>query len=472
TELQVAVRFSMFHCLQAAARAEQRAIPAKGLTGPGYEGHTFWDTEMFVLPVLSYTVPEAARDALHWRHDTLDLARDRAAVLGLKGAAFPWRTIRGQECSSYWPAGTAAFHINAAVADAVRRYVTATDDVDFESGPGIELLVETARMWRSLGHHDTEGNFRIDGVTGPDEYSAVVDNNTFTNLMAARNLRCAADCVERYPDRAVELGVDDDTLSSWRAAAGAMVIPFDAELGVTAQAEGFTRYRKWDFAGTDPADYPLLMNVPYYRLYSSQVAKQADLVMALYACGDGFTAEQKQRDFAYYEAITVRDSSLSAAIQAIVAVEVGHMDLAYEYFRETAFVDLRNRAGNTADGLHLASLAGSWMVAVNGFGGMRDQGDQLCFAPRLPAAMDRLTFRLGYRGRQLRVELRPDAAAYELRSGAPLDIVEHGEIVTLTAGEPLVRPYPPFDPPPPVSPPPGRDAFGTGVGVEVVDSRN
>jgi alpha,alpha-trehalose phosphorylase len=210
-ELQLAVRVSMFHCLQAAARAEQRAIPAKGLTGPGYDGHTFWDTETFVLPLLSYTAPEAARDALRWRHDTLDLARERAAVLGLGGAAFPWRTIRGQECSGYWPAGTAAFHINADIADAVVRYLDAADDdLAFERDVGLELLVETARLWRSLGHHDAEGLFRIDGVTGPDEYSAIADNNVYTNLMAQRNLRAAADAVERHADRAADLAVDTE----------------------------------------------------------------------------------------------------------------------------------------------------------------------------------------------------------------------------------------------------------------------
>src|SRR5204863_5763748 len=157
--------------LQSGARAEQRAIPAKGLTGPGYDGHTFWDAERFVLQVLTYTAPQAAADALRWRHSTLDLARERATQLGLKGAAFPWRTIRGQECSGYWPAGTAAFHINADIADAVVRYRNVTGDDTLEVEAGLELLVETARLWISLGHHDTHGRWHVDGVTGPDEYS-------------------------------------------------------------------------------------------------------------------------------------------------------------------------------------------------------------------------------------------------------------------------------------------------------------
>jgi alpha,alpha-trehalose phosphorylase len=191
-ELQQAVRFGLFHVLQAGARAERRPIAAKGLTGPGYDGHAFWDTETFVLPVLTHTTPSAAADVLRWRHATLPMALDRAKQLGLKGAAFPWRTINGEECSGYWPAGTAAFHINADIADALARHVAATSDVQLEREIGVDLLVQTARLWLSLGHRTMGGSFRIDGVTGPDEYSAITDNNVFTNLMAARNLRAAA----------------------------------------------------------------------------------------------------------------------------------------------------------------------------------------------------------------------------------------------------------------------------------------
>jgi alpha,alpha-trehalose phosphorylase len=465
-ELQQAMRFALFEVVQAAARAEQRAIPAKGLTGRGYDGHTFWDMETYTLPVLTYTAPEAARDALRWRHSTLDLARARAHELRLRGAAFPWRTIRGEECSGYWPAGTAAFHINADIADAVYRYVAATGDREFERGPGFELLIETARLWLSLGHHDAEGCFRIDGVTGPDEYTALVDNNVFTNLMASRNLLVAADAAERYPERAQHFGVEQDEVEAWRAAAGAVVVPFDDELGVTAQSEGFTRYRPWDFEATRDDEHPLLLHYPYYLLYSSQVVKQADLVFALYLFGDRFDPEQKRRDFDYYEAITVRDSSLSASIQAIVAAEVGHLRLSYDYFRETALIDLHNLAGNTADGLHLAALSGAWLVAVAGFGGMRDHGDTLSFAPRLPAPLTRLSFRVLYRGRCLHVEIRPDNAQYELVAGEPLTVHHCGQPIDLTTGSPQTRQYSLPPEPPAVSPPPGRTAVRPGVGAD------
>src|SRR5581483_8832064 len=328
-ELQQAVRFSLFHILQAAARGEQRAIAAKGLTGSGYDGHAFWDTETFVLYVLTYTAPRAAADALRWRHTTLDLARERARQLGLGGAAFPWRTIAGQECSGYWPAGTAAFHVNADIAGAVVRYQAAHDDEAFERDIGTELLVETARLWRSLGHHDAAGRFRIDGVTGPDEYSAVADNNVFTNLMAQRNLRAAADAVERYPHVASRLGVDDEEAAGWRDAAEAIVVPFDHDLGVHSQAEGFTQHARWDFEATAPEQYPLLLHFPYFDLYRKQVVKQADLVLAMHVRGDAFTDEEKAVNFAYYEALTVRDSSLSASTQAVLAAEIGHLELAY-----------------------------------------------------------------------------------------------------------------------------------------------
>jgi alpha,alpha-trehalose phosphorylase len=468
--LQQAVRFALFQVVQAAARAEQRAIPAKGLTGRGYDGHAFWDMDTYLLPVLTYSAPGAARDVLRWRHSTLALAQARAHELRLKGAAFPWRTIRGEECSGYWPAGTAGFHINADIADAVRRYVAATEDTEFERGPGLELLVETARLWRSLGHHDAAGCFRIDGVTGPDEYTALVDNNVFTNLMAARNLRAAANAAVRYPDRAADLCVDEREIAAWRRAADSIVVPFDEELGVTAQSEGFTRYRRWDFEATRAEEYPLLLHYPYYLLYSSQVVKQADLVFALYLCGDHFTLEQKRRDFDYYEAITVRDSSLSASIQAIVAAEVGHLDLAYEYFLETALVDLHDRAGNTADGLHLAALAGTLHVAVAGFGGLRDHGNVLAFSPRLPTHLTRLSFRLLYRGRRLRVDIGADHARYELLVGEPLDLLHHGEGFTLEPASPRTLACPVLPEPPPVEPPPGRAAGRRGAGADAGDA--
>jgi alpha,alpha-trehalose phosphorylase len=441
-ELQQAVRFALFHTLQASARGEQRAVAAKGLTGPGYDGHTFWDTESFVLPVLTYTAPHVVADALSWRSLTLDLAKQRARQLGLRGAAFPWRTIRGEECSGYWPAGTAAFHINADIADAVVRYQAASGDEAFERRIGLELLVETARLWRSLGHYDAAGRFRVHGVTGPDEYSAIANNNVYTNLMAQRNLRAAADSAERHPRRAAELGVDHDEAAGWRAAAQTMLIPYDETLGIHPQAEGFIEDPPWDFTATAAEQYPLLLHFPYFDLYRKKVVKQADLVLALYLRGDAFSPQQKVRNFEYYEPLTVRDSSLSACTQAVVAAEVGHLELAYDYFGEAALMDLDDLQHNTRDGLHIASLAGTWIAAVAGFGGMRDHDGSLRFTPRLPEALDRLAFRLCFRGRRLLVDVRSEQATYSLRQGTPLEITHHGEPATLIVGQSLTRPIP------------------------------
>ena len=265
-EIQQAVRFGVFQILQAGARAEGRAIPAKGLTGPGYDGHAFWDTESYVLPVLTYTLPTAAADAIRWRHSILPQACERAKQLGLKGAAFPWRTIAGEECSAYWPAGTAAFHVTADVADAVARFQLVAGSPDYARRFVIEMLVETARLWASLGYFDANGEFRIDGVTGPDEYSAIADNNVYTNLMAKRNL-LAAVAVLQGPDadRSDWPDVDDDELETWQRAADHMRLPYDERLDVHPQADDFTSHAVWDFDGTTPRPVPAAAELPVLR---------------------------------------------------------------------------------------------------------------------------------------------------------------------------------------------------------------
>ncbi len=454
-ELQQAIRLATFHVLQAGARAERRCIGAKGLTGDGYDGHTFWDTETFCLQVLSFVAPDAAADALRWRQSILPQAFERAETLGLKGAAFPWRTIRGHECSGYWPAGTAAFHINADIADAVRRHVHATGDTQFELEVGLDLLVATARLWRSLGHHDSEGNFRIDGVTGPDEYSAIADNNVYTNLMAQQNLRYAAEVAAKHPRSAARLGVDSEEVASWRDAATATLIPFDERLGVHPQSEGFTSHKQWDFESTAAEHYPLLLNFPYFDLYRKQVIKQADLVLAMQIRPDVFTDEQMRRNFAYYEAITVRDSSLSACTQSVMAARTGHLDLAYNYLGEAALVDLHDLAGNTDHGIHIASMSGTWTAIVLGFGGMRCEADGLAFAPVLPAALSRVSFGLRWQGRQIRVTITPGETEYQLVSGAPLRLRHHDEPVALDE-EPISLPVPATEWVEPVEQPYGR----------------
>jgi alpha,alpha-trehalose phosphorylase len=468
-EIQQAVRFAVFQVLQAGARAEGRAIPAKGLTGPGYDGHAFWDTDSFVVPVLTYTLPTAAADALKWRHSMLPQARARAEQLGLNGAAFPWRTIAGEECSAYWPAGTAAFHVTADVADAVVRFQHVAGSDDYAARFGVDLLVETARLWASLGDFDAQGEFRIDGVTGPDEYSAIADNNVYTNLMAKRNLLAAVEALQSAEkggstrvDRSQWSDVTDEELDYWRRAAENMRVPYDARLKVHPQADGFTDHAVWDFDDTDASQYPLLLHFPYFDLYRKQVVKQADLVLALLRASHEFTDDEKQRDFEYYEALTVRDSSLSACIQAVVAADTGHLDLAYDYWGEAALMDLDDLEHNTRDGLHIASLAGSWMVAVNGFGGMRDTTGSLEFRPRLPGALRGLSFNLMWQGSHLNVSVGPEEVRYTCNGESHIDITHYGEPVRVGPGGTQIRAIPDVPARPRPRQPPGREPTQRG----------
>jgi alpha,alpha-trehalose phosphorylase len=463
-QVQQAVRFGIFHVYQAGARSEQRAIPAKGLTGPGYDGHAFWDTEMFVLPVLTATAPHAAADALYWRYSTLDLARERAHTLRLDGATFPWRTIRGQECSAYWPAGTAALHVNADIAAATMRYVRWTGDEQFDRHCALPLLVETARLWASIGYFGSDERFHIDGITGPDEYTAVVDDNTYTNLLAQRNLLGAAEVVRRWPQEAAALQVADDEVEHWLRAAREMAVPYNPHLDVHEQDRGFTVRQVWDFErSAEHGEYPLLLHVPYFQLYRKQVIKQADLVLALQWAGDAFTPEEKARDFAYYEPLTVRDSSLSACTQAVVAAEVGHLQLAADYLVEAALMDLLDLEHNAKDGLHIASLAGGWLALVAGFGGMRDHGDVLQFRPQLPPAWTRLRFSLRHRGARIHVEIREDAVTY--RSSEDAAILHDGgdglERIELTAQTDVQRQWRPVEPLTPTPPQPAGRPVGS-----------
>jgi alpha,alpha-trehalose phosphorylase len=464
-DVQQAVRFALFHVYQAAARAEQRAIPAKGLTGPGYDGHAFWDTESFVLPVLTATAPFAAADALKWRLATLDLARARADDLHLRGAAFPWRTIRGHECSGYWPAGTAALHINADIAVAAMRHVRWTGDADFERDCALPLLVETARLWSSVGYFGDDGSFHLDGVTGPDEYSALVDDNTYTNLMAKENLSCAAELARRLTNEADALDVDAAEIAEWDKAAAAMAIAWDARRDMPAQDRDFNNHQVWNFERSlREKRYPLLLHAPYFSIYRKQVCKQADLMLAMHWCGDQFTAEQKAQAFEYYEAVTVRDSSLSACTQAVLAAEVGHLELAHDYLAEAALMDLRDLESNAADGLHIASLAGGWLAVVAGFGGMRDHGGRLSFMPQLPERITRLAFRLRWRQVLVYVEIVPGQATYSIQdgTGTQVEFLHHGEPFTVMVGQPVTLPFRNVEPSTPrPTQPVGREPIGS-----------
>nr|WP_246401385.1 glycosyl hydrolase family 65 protein [Jiangella mangrovi] len=439
--LQQAVRWNLFQVAQATWRAESGGVPAKGLTSPAYEGHYFWDTEMYVLPFLCYTQPRIARNLLRFRHAMLPQARRRAAELDLMGAAFPWRTINGEEASAYYEAGTAQFHLNADIAYALRRYVDVRGDPGFLAEAGAELLIETARMWADLGFYGDDGRFHIHGVTGPDEYTTVVNDNTFTNLMARENLRDAASVVERirrddpaeYATLTDAVRLRPEEADIWRHAAAAMAIPYDEARGIHPQDAAFLDREVWDLDATPKERFPLLLHYHPLVIYRHQVVKQADVVLAMFLLGDEFTDEQKRRNFEYYERLTTGDSSLSACVQAIVAAEIGEEKAALDYFRYALLMDLGDVEGNVADGVHIASAAGVWMALAYGFAGLRDRGGELRFSPHLPTAWARLRLPLRFRDRQVEIVLTHDRETYRLLEGEPLTITVRGHRHQLTS---------------------------------------
>ncbi len=443
---QQAVRYSLFSVLQATARSEGHGAPAKGLTGTGYEGHYFWDTEVYVLPFLIHTNPEVARSLLMHRVHMLDDARRRARDIGQAGALFPWRTISGEEASAYYAAGTAQYHIDADISYALDQYVRMTGDDELMVRHGAELLVETARMWADIGffsdRHD--GRYVIQKVTGPDEYTTVVDNNLFTNLMASENLALAVQVVEKLRDEApadykrlverTELAPDEIDL--WRRCADLVYVPYDAAEEVHLQDEGFLDLEPWDFAGTPAEKYPLLLNYHPLIIYRHQVIKQADVELATVMLPGRFTAAERRRIFEMYDPLTTGDSSLSESIQAIAAADVGKYRTAEEYLIDAMSVDMADTAGNVRDGVHVASAGGSWMSLVFGFGGFRWRQGDISFRPMLPTRARRLRFPLTIRGSRLRVDITPSLVTYTLETGESMELRHYDEPFTVTAGSP------------------------------------
>lgn len=423
--LQQAIRWNLLQLAQASVRADGRGVSAKGVSGSGYSGHYFWDTEIYVLPFLSWVLPRAARGTLELRHSMLPAARRRAATMSVAGALFPWRTINGEEASAYYPAGTAQYHINADIAHGVMRYARVTGDTQFLDNEGAEILIETARMWLSLGFFsERDGLFHIHSVTGPDEYSAVVNDNVYTNVMARHNLLAAAAAADRRPGL---LGVTAEEVAEWRRAAEHMAVPFDSALGIHAQDAEFLSRQRWDLSSTPREKRPLLLHYHPLVIYRHQVLKQADLVLAQYLLAGEFTAEQKRSDFEYYDPLTTGDSTLSAAVQSIMAAEVGYPSRALRHFRRLLWTDLANLHGNTADGVHVAAMGGTWLALVGGFAGLRDDGELPAFDPRLPWHWTALSFRLSWRESYLSVKLTREAMTFSLLKGAPLEVLVRGE---------------------------------------------
>ncbi|GAA2112727.1 glycosyl hydrolase family 65 protein [Microlunatus panaciterrae] len=448
--VQQAIRWNLFQIAQATARSEQAGVAAKGVTGSGYGGHYFWDTEIYVLPFLTYTSPKMSRSALRFRYNMLPAAARRAEDLTQQGVLFPWRTISGEEASAFYAAGTAQYHINADISYALCKYVQISGDDDFMNREGIDILVQTARMWADLGfwRSNGDGNFHIHGVTGPDEYTTVVNDNLFTNVMARFNLSRAASAVRTlavtdqtsYQRMVKRLDLDESEADEWARAAELMAIPFDEATGIHPQDAYFLDRELWDLENTPKEKRPLMLYYHPLVIYRFQVLKQADVVLALFLQGNHFTREQKLANFEYYDPITTGDSTLSAVVQSIIAAEVGYHDLALRYFYSALFVDLANLHGNTPDGVHVASAGGIWNALAFGFGGMRDHGGEVTFDPRLPTSWEELIFKVTLRGTRIRVELRRDSISFTVEEGEHATFAVRDEPVTLKAGSPVTIP--------------------------------
>nr|WP_308494620.1 glycosyl hydrolase family 65 protein [Duganella rivi] len=443
--LQQGMHFNQFHLLQSVGRDGKTNISAKGVTGEGYEGHYFWDTEIYIFPFFLYSKPEIARKLLEYRYAGLPKARERARQMSHdKGALYPWRTIAGDECSAYYPAGTAQYHINADIAYSIKMYMEATDDQEYLIKAGAEIVMETARIWAGIGSYDRAGRFCINQVTGPDEYTALVNNNYYTNAMAQMHLNFAASIAEQlqvqapseFARIAAAMALDAGEPAEWRRAASLMNLPYDDALQIHAQDDSFLSKKVWDFANTPKENYPLLLNYHPMVIYRHQVCKQADVVLALLLLSDQFSLEDKRRDFDYYEAVTTHDSSLSSCIFGIIAAEVGYQDKAYHYFMETARLDLDDTHGNTHYGVHTAAMAGTWLGVAFGFGGMRVVGGALHFAPTLPKQWQHYTFKIHFRGALLEVHVEPGRVEYRLLQGDALEFTHGGEVVALTLSQP------------------------------------
>jgi alpha,alpha-trehalose phosphorylase len=452
-EVQQAIRWNLFELAQAAGRADGEGIPAKGVSSSGYDGHTFWDSEIYVLPFFTYTTPSITEAALEFRFSILDRARERAREMSLRGALFPWRTINGLEASAYYPAGTAQYHIDADVARAVEHYVAATGDEEFFVRAGAEILIETARMWADLGFWRTdppgpagtgEPRFHLHGVTGPDEYTTVVDDNLFTNLSARANLRAAVAAVHRlraHPaasrELATRLGLKRREIAEWERIAEGMHVAFDENLGVHPQHDDFLQREIWDPKEIPREKRPLLLHFHPLVINRHQILKQADVVLAILLHGPAFTPEQKLADFDYYDPITTGDSSLSAVAQSVVAAEVGHQELSLKHFRHGVFVDLADLHGNTKDGVHVASTGGVWLNVVAGFGGFRDDDGVLSLDPHMPPGWQHLRYRLTAHGTRVLVDQTRDLLTLTAETGAGLEIVVRGVPLRVVPGAPV-----------------------------------
>ena len=442
--LQQGLRFNLYHIMQASGRDGRTGMGAKGLSGEGYEGHYFWDTEMYVLPVFVYTQPELARSLLDYRYSTLDKARDRARVLGHPiGALYPWRTINGEEASTYFPLGTAQYHINADVAYAFQLYVAVTNDIDYLADKAAEVLCETARVWADVGcfAECRGGKYCICSVTGPDEYNAIVDNNFYTNLMAQQNLYAAVKALETlkeqrpnaYQKLIEKIHLDPDEPALWKKTADAMYFAYDEKRQVYLQDDGFMLRKPWDDSRIPPEKRHLLYeNYHPLFIYRQRMSKQADAIMGMMLYSALFTDEELLRNYDFYQTVTLHHSSLSTCIFGILASRIGRHEDAYTYFAQSARMDLDDYHDNFYAGIHAANMAGTWQSIVFGFAGLRLVNGVPEFKFYIPEAWNGYHFTVKIKESVLAVDVLPDGWTITLQSGDTVNFLVEGKPYELT----------------------------------------
>ncbi|MCR5603983.1 MAG: family 65 glycosyl hydrolase [Lachnospiraceae bacterium] len=441
-DLDMAMTFNMYQLFCSAPKVQGSSIAAKGLTGEGYEGHYFWDAEMYTLPFFILTDKKLARNILSFRYETLDKARENAALLGhKKGALYPWRTITGEECSGYFPSGSAAYHINGAVSYAVVSYYLATGDSDYIVDEGEEILIETARLWLDTGNYNRDGKFVINEVTGPDEYTCMVDNNFYTNCAAAYGMKWAVRLMhmferrEKIAELKERLNITEDELAEMIRASENMYLPYDERFGISPQDDSFLEKPVWDIAATPKSDFPLLLHYHPLHLYRYQVCKQADTVLAHFLFPGNADRETMEKSFRYYEKITTHDSSLSTCVFSMQASRLGLHDEAVRYFGDSAKLDLLNLHGNSTDGVHTANMGGAYMALVYGFGGIRIDEKGLSIDPFLPDKLAGYSFRFGYHGCLLCLGVDREEMKVELTEGDIIEFSHLGVLHRLRGGE-------------------------------------
>ena len=422
----VAVRYSMFQLLQAVGKDPYCNVPAKGLSGERYEGHYFWDTEMYIQPFFTVTEPAYTRTLIEFRYRTLPCAIENARLLGHKtGALYPWRTIMGRECSGYFPAGAAQYHINGDIAYSIIAYYLATGDLDFLRCKGAEIIWQTARIWIDAGHF-YKGQFHINTVTGPDEYSCLVNNNYYTNLLAQYHLEWAAKLYELLKETDCpaigRIGLHEEEVVRFREASRAVFLPYDEELGINPQDDSFLSKPRMDLSCIHKDDYPLMLHYHPVHLYRHQICKQSDTILAHFILEDAQSEQVMLNSYQYYEKITTHDSSLSSSIFSIMAARLGLCEKALGYFELSAQVDLKDRFRTTIQGINAANLGGIYMAVVYGFGGLRLKESGLHLRPRLPKKWQSYRFKICYRNTRIIVAVEKDQTVLTRESGPAVNL--------------------------------------------------